>query len=55
MSDYCWKCGGTGYIIVCMDDLCRSSDHCMHGDGEIVCDVCGGEYEAAMVEMGDSA
>ena len=47
-SDYlggvtCWGCGGSGIRIVCMDDLCRNSDHCIHGDGEEMCDKCNGE------------
>ncbi len=42
-SEYCWQCGGTGTIITCCDDLCRASDHCMHGDGEEICDICHGD------------
>lgn len=36
----CYYCGGRGYMIVCCDDLCRSADECMHGDGEDNCPVC---------------
>jgi hypothetical protein len=42
-SDGCNRCGGTGTIIVCIDDMCRGAGGCMHGDGEIVCPDCGGE------------
>lgn len=36
----CWKCGGEGFIVVCVDDMCRGSGHCIHGDGEEACPVC---------------
>lgn len=39
----CDRCYGEGTIVVCPDDLCRNSDHCMHGDGERVCPVCNGD------------
>jgi hypothetical protein len=39
----CWKCGGEGFQIVCMDDLCHGQGYCMHGDGHISCSACGGE------------
>lgn len=42
-ESYCWKCGGTGIIITCCDDLCQGQGYCMHGDGEIVCDLCNGK------------
>lgn len=41
-SEYCPNCDGKGYIIVCIDDLCRASEECMHGDGEIICPQCYG-------------
>jgi hypothetical protein len=41
-SGYCWRCDGKGYIVVCIDDLCRNADHCMHGDGEQICPTCKG-------------
>lgn len=48
MKDYdedtiCPECGGKGYIITCCDDICVGSDHCIHGDGEDVCEECEGE------------
>jgi len=36
----CYYCGGRGFVIVCIDDLCRGADSCMHGDGEEDCPVC---------------
>ena len=38
--DSCYYCGGRRYVIVCIDDLCRSADECMHGDGEADCPIC---------------
>ena len=40
----CDRCGGDGVIITCCDDLCVGAGECMHGDGEIVCPKCGGDY-----------
>lgn len=39
----CWKCGGNGVLITCMDDMCVGGDHCIHGDGEIMCPECEGD------------
>ena len=39
----CWKCGGDGFLIVCVDDLCHGAGHCMHGDGEALCPECKGD------------
>lgn len=41
----CWRCGGEGFIVICIDDLCRGAGECMHGDGEIDCPECKGEGE----------
>ena len=38
----CCNCD-EGMIVVCMDDLCRNSGWCMHGDGMAVCPTCRGE------------
>ena len=38
----CNTCGGEGFIVVCIDDMCRGAGECMHGDGEIPCPECGG-------------
>lgn len=38
----CWKCGGEGSIVECVDDLCHGQDWCMHGDNRM-CSNCGGE------------
>jgi len=39
----CNTCGGSGTVIACIDDLCRGSGECIHGDGEIICPDCKGE------------
>lgn len=40
----CYRCGGAGEIVVCIDDICRGSGECFHGDGMAICPVCeGGE------------
>lgn len=39
----CNTCGGEGFVVVCIDDLCRGAGECMHGDGEAPCPECGGE------------
>lgn len=46
-SEGCYHCGGKRYVITCPDDLCATSDSCMHGDGEEDCPVCNanGEHE----------
>ena len=41
-SEGCQWCGGQGFIVVCIDDMCRGAGECMHGDGEIACPDCGG-------------
>lgn len=47
MTQYliCPDCGGSGKIITCCDDLCRNTDHCIHGDGEHICETCDGTGE----------
>jgi hypothetical protein len=39
----CWNCGGNGVLITCIDDMCVGGDHCIHGDGEIMCPECEGD------------
>jgi hypothetical protein len=39
----CNTCMGTGFIVVCIDDMCRGAGECMHGDGEIPCPECHGD------------
>jgi hypothetical protein len=36
----CYNCGGSGWIVVCIDDMCRGAGECIHGDGEACCPVC---------------
>ena len=30
-------CSGTGLVVVCIDDICRGNDWCIHGDGMEIC------------------
>lgn len=39
----CNTCGGEGFIVVCIDDMCRGCGECMHGDGEVTCPECKGQ------------
>jgi len=39
----CGRCGGTGEIVTCIDDLCHGEDQCIHGDGYGPCPDCGGK------------
>lgn len=43
-EDYgsCGVCGGEGYILVCIDDICHGLGYCIHGDGEVTCMACQG-------------
>ena len=41
---YCDRCGGTGWITNCCDDMCQGTEpgeYCMHGSGRL-CSACGG-------------
>lgn len=37
---YCWSCGGRGWKITCIDDLCHGNDECIHGDAPTPCREC---------------
>ena len=41
-GEYCYRCDNQGFIIVCVDDMCRGAGECMHGDGEAICPNCKG-------------
>lgn len=41
----CVRCWGSGEIVTCIDDMCRNSDECMHGDGMSPCPDCKGKGE----------
>jgi len=45
----CYNCGGRGWIVLCIDDLCHGMDECIHGDPPDPCPVCNpkGEREDA--------
>lgn len=39
-DEYCDRCLGSGFILVCWDDICVARGECIHGDGEIACPDC---------------
>ena len=39
----CPTCGGEGFVITCIDDMCRGCGECIHGDGEDICPECDGD------------
>lgn len=43
----CNECGGRGYVVRCIDDLCHGQDECIHGDAPTPCYACNpkGEME----------
>ncbi len=44
---YCNDCGGEGWIVTCIDDLCHGAGYCIHGDGMALChcnDLMGDKY-----------
>lgn len=40
----CTRCDGKTVIVICIDDMCRNSGECTHGDGMAVCPECKGEF-----------
>ncbi len=42
---YCWDCGGRGWKITCIDDLCHGNDECIHGDPPTPCWTCNKDGE----------
>ena len=34
---YCPDCGGDGWILTCIDDICHGLGYCIHGDGDQMC------------------
>lgn len=41
----CGDCHGEGEVVTCIDDCCRGSGECFHGDGYGTCRHCGGTGE----------
>jgi len=41
----CGRCGGTGELLICCDDICHGLGECIHGDGMAVCPDCKGSGE----------
>lgn len=39
-NEGCYECGGRGWKIVCIDDLCHGQDYCIHGDPPVPCRNC---------------
>lgn len=41
-DDYsgCSSCGGRGWFVDCIDDLCHGQDYCIHGDPPSPCFEC---------------
>lgn len=37
---YCNECGGRGYVVRCIDDMCHGQDECLHGDPPMPCWHC---------------
>jgi len=46
----CYECGGRGWVVRCIDDLCHGQDECIHGDPPEPCRTCNpkGEKEDAL-------
>ena len=36
----CYECGGRGWVVRCIDDLCHGEDICIHGDPPGPCFSC---------------
>lgn len=36
----CYDCGGRGWKVICIDDLCHGGDYCIHGDPPVPCRNC---------------
>jgi hypothetical protein len=49
----CPNCYGDGEILICPDDICRGAGYCMHGDGEIFCELCDGTGEIVLDDYGE--
>ena len=49
-NESCFVCNGTGWAVVCIDDMCRDSGECMHGDGDVECGHCLGTGLALSIQ-----
>jgi hypothetical protein len=36
----CYECGGSGWFVDCIDDLCHGQEYCIHGDPPRPCRTC---------------
>jgi hypothetical protein len=41
-DESCHVCLGSGFLVVCVDDMCQGLGYCIHGDGEEMCVNCKG-------------
>ncbi len=41
-SRHCQTCDEFNEVVVCCDDICVGSGHCIHGDGMAACPDCDG-------------
>ena len=41
----CYQCGGRGWMVTCIDDLCHGQDFCIHGDPPTPCPSCNSKGE----------
>jgi hypothetical protein len=39
-DDGCFNCGGWGWQVTCIDDMCHGQDECIHGDPPRPCRYC---------------
>ena len=36
----CYACGGSGWFVDCIDDMCHGQGECIHGDPPRACPNC---------------
>ena len=36
----CYECGGRGWMVTCIDDMCHGQDECIHSDPPTPCRNC---------------
>jgi hypothetical protein len=41
----CYECGGRGWVVRCIDDVCHGQDECIHGDPPEPCSTCNPKRE----------
>lgn len=48
----CQRCDGEGMVLTCIDDMCRGTGECIHGDGWDPCPDCNLE-ELELLDLED--